>query len=87
MLKSRKLLCVFVPRWGWVVSLHTNDFIKLDMFSSPSGDRLVQEVPEWIDRVIPVFVPAWGWVGSVDNSNSFGDGTLFSSPLGDGVVR
>ena len=41
MLKSRKLLCVFVPRWGWVVSLHTNDFIKLDMFSSPSGDGLV----------------------------------------------
>ena len=33
-----------------------------------------------------IFVPAWGWVGSVDNSNGFGDGTLFSSPSGDGLV-
>ena len=32
---------IFVPTWGWVVSLHTKDFIKLDMFSSPSGDGLV----------------------------------------------
>ena len=33
-----------------------------------------------------IFVPEWGWVGSVDNSNGFGDGTLFSSPSGDGLV-
>ena len=67
--------------------LTNNGYINRNLiFSSPSGGGLVLfSVCTKTSRCI-IFVPAWGWVGSVDNSNGFGDGTLFSSPLGVGLV-
>ena len=34
---------IFVPEWGWVGSGMTGDYGRGGLFSSPSGDGLVQK--------------------------------------------
>ena len=76
----------FVPRWGWVVSLHTNDFIKLDMFSSPLGDGVVHEKRKVNHKNNHDFRPRLG-MGWFTYACDFETTVFrFSSPLGVGLV-
>ena len=80
-------MAIFVPRWGWVVSLHTNDFIKLDMFSSPLGDGVVHEKRKVNHKNNHDFRPrlGMGWF-EYDPTRQW-DYRIFSSPLGVGLVQ
>ena len=55
------------------------------MFSSPSGDGLVQDVKIIKTAITNIFVPEWGWVGSqwVHGARTT---KKFSSPSGDRLV-
>ncbi|WP_438363615.1 hypothetical protein [Ruminococcus bromii] len=59
----------------------------LTKFSSPSGDGLIHDIAVLVDDNAEVFVPEWGWVGSYYCFETNYPLKIFSSPLGDGVVR
>ena len=52
---------IFVPEWGWVGSNTPVYYVNTDtLFSSPSGDGLVQGDDYYGKSQETIFVPAWG---------------------------
>ena len=39
-----------------------------ELFSSPSGDGLVQRSGNGLSTCVLIFVPPWGWVGSLQDT-------------------
>ena len=70
---------------GWFIE-QREPYLKHNIFSSPSGDGLVQDVKIIKTAITNIFVPEWGWVGSLIIPNECPDCGAFSSPLGDGLV-